>query len=78
MRWDRLGYDNEVLVNGEGRIVGEISGGSRRFRAFAQGGSLGEYVERADAKRAVERAIGFHAGTDADPLISVQKPAGTE
>lgn len=55
--WHHLSYGNAALADENGKILGEISVGYRRTRAFSGGELLGEYVDIEPAKRAVERAV---------------------
>lgn len=56
-RWRHIGHGEEVLTDQSGKIVGEVRLGYRRYSAWIDVRPLGEYVDEASAKRAVEAAL---------------------
>lgn len=55
--WRVVTWGREALVDANGKIVGEVSSGFGTKTATAGGAMLGEYVDLADARRAVERKV---------------------
>ena len=58
--WQSIGFQNEVLVDDTGRIVGEIQGTHYGSRWIVLGGG-GTYISAESAKAAVERRWMFEA-----------------
>lgn len=56
VRWESIGWLNEVLVAPDGRIIAEIQGSVYGSRWRLYGGA--EYISRASAKAAAEAREG--------------------
>ena len=57
MKWVEKSFTYSVLVDSNGKILGEVSEVARNFRAFAKGNLIDCYLDRESAKKAVEKHI---------------------